>query len=192
MISIKNLTKVYNRSNIVFRDFGYNIDSNLFLLIGPNGSGKTTLINCITNYIRYRGNINFEGNISYLPGLRSFDDDVITKDLIKLFSRFYDTNLDKYIEYFGLKPYLKTKINDLSKGNKTRLFILCTLSKPANIYIFDEPTDGLDTSGKEKFINFCSDLSKSKLVIISTHDMGIIDKLRNASQILDLGVTKKC
>lgn len=192
MISIKNLTKIYNSKNVVYRNFSYNITNNLFLLIGPNGSGKTTLLNCITSYIRYKGKIDLKGVISYLPEIRDFDDDVIAIDLINLFNKFYKTDVSSYLNRLDFEKYKKTKINDLSKGNKTKLFLLCTLTKPSNIYIFDEPTDGLDIKGKDIFVDICRELSKSKRVIISTHDMGVVNQLKNESQILDLGKVEKC
>lgn len=191
MITISNLTKLYNKKTVVFKNFNYILSNNLCLLIGPNGSGKTTLLNCITDYIRYQGVINYNGCISYLPELRGFDEDVIANDLLKLISRFYQTNINEYLHKLNFEGFLTKRISDLSKGNKTKLYILSTLAKPADIFIFDEPTDGLDISAKEELINFCLELSKTHQVIISTHDLGVIDRLKNV-QILDLSKVEKC
>lgn len=190
MINITNLTKVYNSKTVVFRDFNYKFTGNLHLIVGPNGSGKTTLLNCITNYIRYKGKIELDGRISYLPEKRNFEPDIIAKDLIKLLSDVYSSNSEEHIMYLDFKSQLNKKIDDLSKGNKTKLFIICTMLKQAKIYIFDEPTDGLDIQSKHEFIEYCKRLSVNHQILISTHDMGVIDRLKQYSILLDLAKDK--
>ena len=170
----------------MFSNFNYDFSSNFHLVIGPNGSGKTTLLNCIANYIRYSGTIEVDGKISYLPEKRGFDDDFKVRDLITILSKAYGTDASRYIEDFSLSQYLNNNIYSLSKGNKTKLYILCTLLKPASTYIFDEPTDGLDLEMNRKFRDFCTKLALKKQVIVSTHDLGFIDRLKDKAMVLDL------
>jgi len=185
MIKISNLSKAYKK-NVVFENFSFQIEDNLVLLIGPNGSGKTTILNCINNHIKYCGDIQISGKISYLPEERGFEQDVIAKDLLNLFCKGYKTNVDKYLNQLEFAPQIDKPIAELSKGNLTKLFILCTLAKPCDIYIFDEPTDGLDKNSRENFILICKELSKTKSVIVSSHDLGFIDRMVNQAQVLNL------
>lgn len=190
MIRIKNLSKKYNGRVTVFSNFSYDIVNNLFLLIGSNGSGKTTLLNCIANHISYDGEIEVNGVMSYLPEKRAISEDVVTKDIIKLMERMYSTKADRYVNLLGLSPHLAQKYEELSHGNKTKLMVACTLLKPADVYVFDEPTNGLDLKSKEGFIRLCLFLSEEKRVVISTHDMGVIDKMKANAQVLNLDVQR--
>jgi len=185
MIECINLSKSYGKEE-VFRNFNYEFSGNFYLVIGPNGSGKTTLLNCIANYIRYSGSIKIDGKLSYLPEKRGFDDDFKVKDLINLLSKFYDTDASGYIKDFSLSQHMDKTISELSKGSKTKLYIICTLLKPASTYIFDEPTDGLDLEMNARFRKFCTNLALKKQIIVSTRDLGFIDRLIDNATMLDL------
>lgn len=183
-IIINNLSKSYNPKIKIFSHFNYIFSKQLYIITGRNGAGKSTLLNCIANYIRYNGTIQVNGKISYLPEKRNFDDDYKVKDLVNMLSKFYGHYPKSYLELFDLSKNMDKTIISLSNGNKTKLFILCTLMKPADIYLFDEPTNGLDLQMKEVFGRLCIELSKQKMVIISTHDRGLMIQLSKEAKVL--------
>ncbi len=62
----------------------------------------------------------------------------------------------------------------LSGGQKRRLAFARTLLRKADIYIFDEPTTGVDPDNVRLMIDVLQKLSKKKLVIVITHDPMLI------------------
>ncbi len=74
---------------------------------------------------------------------------------------------------------LKQKIGNLSKGMKTKLYLLLTLSLDVDLLLLDEPTLGLDIEFRKEFFNtilgeFFDD---NKTIIISTHQVEEIEHI---------------
>lgn len=67
--------------------------------------------------------------------------------------------------------------NNLSGGERQRLNLIRSLLKDSDIYIFDEPTNFLDSLNKQRFELIVERLlSKGKTVIVVTHDLSIIEE----------------
>lgn len=84
----------------------------------------------------------------------------------------------------GYDTLLKSGGNPLSGGQKRRLCLARTLLRDVAIYIFDEPTTGIDRETVKGIIDTLVALSKDKTVIIITHDREMIDR---AETLLTLG-----
>lgn len=65
---------------------------------------------------------------------------------------------------------LERRICDFSGGEKQKILFLCVLLKKAKLYIFDEPSAGLDNSSVELLKNCICKIAKQSIVIIVTHD----------------------
>ena len=61
------------------------------------------------------------------------------------------------------------------------------MSFEQDILIMDEPNQNLDIESEEKFFEKLSDLSKSKTIIMTLHDMNYIKKLADNLIVLDNG-----
>lgn len=72
----------------------------------------------------------------------------------------------------------------MSKGTLQKVNIIQSLLKNADIYIFDEPFNGLDTKSCTNFINILKKLKTHKTIIFTSHEYEIAQEL--ASHILDL------
>jgi ABC-2 type transport system ATP-binding protein len=97
-----------------------------------------------------------------------------------LYEIFYDRK-DKNELYANLmKEYQipNKRIGDLSKGNLQKLGLLQILSLDADIYLFDEPMDGLDDYAKKVFRDAIKEkLKENKLVLISLHNKSYFNEL---------------
>ena len=78
-------------------------------------------------------------------------------------------------------------IRDRSEGEKQKVFISRLMSFEQDILIMDEPNQNLDIESEKKFFEKLSDLSKSKTIIMTLHDMNYIKKLADNLIILDNG-----
>jgi ABC-2 type transport system ATP-binding protein len=73
------------------------------------------------------------------------------------------------IERLGLGPVVDQVIETLSKGFRRRVGLAQALIHDPQVLILDEPTDGLDPNQKHEVRRLINELSKDKLVIVSTH-----------------------
>ncbi|WP_453991554.1 ATP-binding cassette domain-containing protein [Bacillus nitroreducens] len=80
-----------------------------------------------------------------------------------------ETELLKYLNYFGLEGSLDKKIGSLSHGSKRKIVIICSLLFPNEYLILDEPTLGFDSTSTYNFFELIKKLNKT--IIISTHEI---------------------
>ena len=73
------------------------------------------------------------------------------------------------IERLALAPVIEQVIETLSKGFRRRVGLAQALIHDPQVLILDEPTDGLDPNQKHEVRRLINELSKDKLVIVSTH-----------------------
>ncbi|MDE7385286.1 MAG: ATP-binding cassette domain-containing protein [Anaeroplasmataceae bacterium] len=146
----------------------------LYLFVGENGSGKSTTIKLISHVIF---NSSKEGKIIndfkrmvYLPDKRSYPKLLTVETYLKYYLPVAPS--DKELELWMKKYHLPNKkIGSLSKGMLQKLGILQTILNAGDLYLFDEPTDGLDVDSIQLFKKDIKELlCQKKTIIISTHN----------------------
>ena len=149
-------------------------------MVGNNGSGKSTFIKCLLKLIKYEGNVEDQNiSYSYCPEKLIFPDYLTIGDFLSLFGKVKNIDkeslsvkLDYYYNKFNLREHLDKYLIKLSKGTKQKLLIILTLMVDADVYIFDEPLNGLDRTTRRTFYEELRKLHQaSKIVIISTHHL---------------------
>ncbi len=185
VLEINNLNKSYEGFGL--RDINMTLEAGTITgFIGPNGAGKTTTIKSILNLLNFE-----QGSISIL-GMDSIKDEMAIKPLLGIVLEngyFYDHfTLDKmkkliapmfpnwdedlyqsYQKKFQLPG--KKRIRDLSRGMRMKYTISLALSHGAELFIFDEPTAGLDALVRKELMDILRELvcDHSKTVLMSTH-----------------------
>mgnify|MGYP001317242541 CR=1 FL=1 len=207
-LELKNINFAYG-NNYVFENLNYKISStskNITLIFGKNGSGKSTLINLLTGILKPLGGeciynskkLNFE-NLINLTSLSAQDTILFNGTLKENITMNFFSNKEKVdedlllrvIKLADLEIFIESfsdKINhhisdggkNLSGGQKQRIGFARALYKNSKILILDEPSNNLDTKGKETLIENILEISKEKKIIIATHDKDLI-KLNNIS-----------
>jgi len=76
---------------------------------------------------------------------------------------------DIVVERLQLAPVINQVVETLSKGFRRRVGLAQALIHDPQVLILDEPTDGLDPNQKHEVRRLINELSKDKLVIVSTH-----------------------
>lgn len=199
MIRLENLSKYYKSENNISLGLSkINIEFNnkeFIAITGESGSGKSTLLNVISGIDSYEeGELYFDGlqtshyditdwenyrkeNISFvfqnygLIDSYTVYENVLTALIINNFDiQYAEKRSLEIIQQVGLNNHISHKATKLSGGQKQRLAIARAIAKDSKILVADEPTGNLDTTTGKEIIALLKEISKTKLVIIVTHD----------------------
>lgn len=193
MLRIEELNRKFSEFSI--KNISFEVPKGYICgLIGENGAGKSTLIKMITGLYSkdsgavYVDGLNFdeeEARIKDMLGLvmdeMMFEENMTAESVEKLYGRFYskfDRNLFySYIEKFNLPK--NKKLKKLSKGMKIKFQLAFALSHDAKLFLFDEPTAGLDTEFRKEFLNICTELiaDGERTMLFSTHLTEDLDRV---------------
>lgn len=178
MYKLEYITKKY-KDNIVLNNISLELnESNLYILTGINGSGKSTLIKIIAKIIfKNSGNIISDESIAYLPDKYNLPSLMSVKRFIIEVLNLYRIKEDyrKIMEKFELPNKL---IGSLSKGNYQKLGLFFLFYNNKDIYVLDEPLDGLDDFAKGLFKELIKEkLEQNKKIIISLHNKNMFNDL---------------
>ena len=159
-------------------------------LLGPNGSGKTTLIKLMNGIIRpTKGDIYIDGKkpgvytksiVSYLPDRTYFADWMTTRDMVNMFSEFYD-DFDRYKAEkmcASLNINMGDRIKTMSKGTKEKVQLILVMSRKADLYLLDEPIAGVDPAARDYILTtIINNYNEEGTVVISTHLISDIERI---------------
>lgn len=198
MLEVKNLYKDYrsktgvtvhalNGVSIKFRKTG------LVFIVGKSGCGKSTLLNVLGGLDKPDGGeiiINGTSSLKFKPS--DFDSYRNTYvgfvfqeyNLLKDFSvganvalalelqskRATNESVNDILKTVDLDGYGARRINELSGGQKQRVAIARALVKDPEIILADEPSGALDSQNAKQLFDTLKKLSKTKLVIVVSHD----------------------
>jgi len=84
---------------------------------------------------------------------------------------------DATIDYLGLTEHADSFPDMLSGGQQQRVQVARTLATGANVLLLDEPTVGLDVESSESALRYIkSRVGNGSLVVISSHDLGLLER----------------
>ena len=216
MIQIKEIGFKYPGSkHLVFSKFSLELkENNIYGLLGKNGTGKSTLLYLISGLLRQQqGTILVDGisaqdrkaemlkDIFMVP--EEFElPNVSLATYVKMNQEFYPNFsqevLDSCLKDFDLP--LSLKLNELSMGQKKKVFMSFALATGTRFLLMDEPTNGLDIPSKSQFRKvIANNMTEDRTLIISTHQVHDVESLldhiiiMNQSQLLlDASVSDIC
>lgn len=175
----------FKNSSVEFKDQEFIIhDKGIHLVSGFNGVGKTTIIKRIV-YSESKNKshkIKAKDVFTYVSQDASDLNLTIENYIFRYNTQELDTKLlNELLVKFKLDEIdLKRKTNHLSGGELTKLHIISGLIKKDRIVILDEPTNNLDDESVETLTKIIEDLSKTRSIVIVSHDIRLkFDKVYN-------------
>lgn len=209
-LKVENLAFGYRQEKEILKDINFQLESGeaLFLL-GPNGTGKTTLLKCINHILKpKRGQVRINGEdvadlsparrakkVGYVP---QYNHDVFSVSVIdtilmgriafagyKLGAEDKDIVFD-IIEKLKLETFAFKNINEMSGGERQRVFIARALAQEPEIILLDEPTSSLDLKNQMFTLELITELVHSKGLgaIMSIHDLNLTSLYADKAIIL--------
>lgn len=204
-LDIKGVTKTYG-SQKALNNVSFSVSSPGILgFLGPNGAGKSTMMKIITGFLPYdSGRVEVLGmdvsvnptqvkrRIGYLPEHNPLYPDMYVKEFLDFCVRLYQIKnplkkVRDIIGRVGLEKEMHKKIRALSKGYKQRVGLAQAIIHNPEIIILDEPTSGLDPNQVVEIRNLIKEISKEKLVMLSTHIMQEVEILCTSVIIIHQG-----
>ena len=205
MLKLKDIKKDYVSGNTIVQALkGINIEfreSEFVSILGQSGGGKTTLLNIIGGLDRYTsGDVIINGkstkdfkdrdwdayrnysigfvfqNYNLIPHQTVLSNVELALTLSGTSKKERKERAIKALEDVGLKEKIYKKPNQLSGGQMQRVAIARALVNNPDIILADEPTGALDTKTSVQVMEILKEISKTKLVIMVTHNPDLAEK----------------
>jgi len=203
IMEIKSLSKNFGKVQAL-NDVNLAIPKGRIIgLLGKNGAGKSTLMRCMLGFLKYDGEIFYHGkklehndsnifrNVAFIPDVSALDDRLTVAQTIAYIKgvnpSWNDRKADNLLEKSDLP--LKQKVKTLSKGMKTKLYLLLVLSLDVEFLLLDEPTIGLDIVFRKEFFNTILGefYDETKTILISTHQVDEVENILQDIIFIDKG-----
>jgi ATPase subunit of ABC transporter with duplicated ATPase domains len=213
MILLQNISFGFPGGNLLFNHINLTIQSSAkSALVGSNGMGKSTLLKIIAGEIQpLNGNINIQGNIFYVPQMFGNYTHLTIAECLKIDKKlqalqkitngevdeiYFETLNDDWdieercqhaLEHWGLHNFeLHQKLEGLSGGQKTKVFLAGIQINHPDIIILDEPTNHLDSEGR-KLLYDLIDKTNATVVIVS-HDRTLLNLVDTIFELSNQGI----
>ena len=157
-------------------------DAHIYGLLGPNGSGKSTWMKMAAGLIvPDEGEMRLDGvkisaetkkHIAYMPTEGYFYSYMKIKDAGRYYQDFFDDFDTQQFEKLtaDMDLEMNMKVRNLSSGMMAKLKIAVTLSRKAELYLLDEPLNGIDLLARDEVVNtILTNMSDNASVVISSH-----------------------
>lgn len=179
---VENLTKKYLLKQALDQ-FSVTFERGTIVgLLGPNGSGKTTFMRIAAGLLQpTSGRIIVDNakvgsgskeRIAFMPTESHLYDTMTIEQMIRFHNKFYkDYNVVKANQLVTtLTLNSKQRIKSLSTGQKGRLKVALTMCREADVYLFDEPLNGLDPISRDMILDMlAAQVDDKKCIVISSH-----------------------
>ncbi len=203
VIEIDHLTKYYGKNRGV-EDVSLRVEKgDIFGFLGPNGAGKSTTIRSMLGFLKFsQGSIRILGmdsvkehekilrNVGYMPSENWFYGAMRVEDVIKYAAEVRRLDCSKEAEKLceRLKVDRKKRIKELSLGNRKKVSIVCAMQHKPKLFIFDEPTGGLDPLMQRTFFELIEEYVKEGTTcLLSTHVLTEVNKYCRHAAIMREG-----
>jgi len=197
MLSIQNLSKFFGKKTILDAIQLQCKPGEINGIVGENGAGKTTLFKCITGLESYQGEIkyattNIKNTIGFLETNPKFLSKITGKEYLQLLCNarsiksvnFEETNIFD----LPLQQYAET----YSTGMKKKLALTGVLLQNNEIFILDEPFNGVDIQSNIIIKELLKKLKeKGKIVLLSSHIFSTLQDTCDHLHYLKAGKIKK-
>lgn len=202
MITIKNVSKSFGKSEVL-KDINLSVDkSNVVALIGPSGAGKSTLIRTInaleeidqgeiivedvsihqkgTDINKVRTHIGFVfQSFNLYPFLTALENVTIAPIKVKGIEKEKAVVKGKeLLTSLGLEDKFDVYPSKLSGGQQQRVAIARALAMEPHVMLFDEPTSALDPEMVQEVLDAIRKLADDGMtMVVVTHEMGFAKEI---------------
>lgn len=204
LVCLENVTKSYGKRTVIHSLDMVLREGECVALAGHNGAGKSTVMKLILGLISpSKGEVRLLGkqasgsqsvklrfDIGYLPEVVSLYPNLTGQETLDFYAKLKQVKGTSYRDLLGkvgIAGAAKQRVNTYSKGMRQRLALAQTLLGEPKIFLFDEPTTGLDPASRQQFYDIIRELrTQGATILLCTHALteleGNIDRVMVMNQ----------
>ena len=214
MISLQNVTKIYDNGTQALKNVSLEIEKGEFVfIVGSSGSGKSTLLKALLKeveptsgkiyingediseisrkevpYLRRKMGVVFQDS-RLLPSKTVYDNIAFAMQVLEAPPREIRRTVPAIISMVGLTKKAKAYPNQLSGGEQQRVALARAIINKPPVLLADEPTGNLDPDTAWEIINLLKDINmRGTTVVVATHAKEIVDTMKQRVVTLKKGV----
>ncbi len=190
-IDAEDITIAYHDKPVIW-DVDFQVPPGIMMaIVGPNGAGKSTLLKGILGLVGLTaGQVNIFGDsyknqrklVGYVPQRTAVDWDfpttVLDVVLMGTYGRLgwikrpgkkeiYQAN--EALEKVGMRDFSNRQISQLSGGQQQRVFLARALTQDAELFLMDEPFQGVDAATERTIIAILKELKNAGKTVVAVH-----------------------
>jgi ABC-type multidrug transport system ATPase subunit len=181
-------------------------DGEVVGIAGPNGAGKSTLIALMLGLVSpTSGRVRLSGSaprdfaeqigVGYLPELIPLNPLWPAEQALRRFAVLggvpaadVQNRVNDVIERVGLAEHRRKRCKQLSKGNLQKVGLAQSLLRDERVYVFDEPTHGLDPVWSQQFREIIQQLRRpDRCMLVASHNLDELERICDRVVIIDRG-----
>ncbi len=213
MISLKNVSKIYENGTVALNDISLEIEKGEFVfIVGSSGSGKSTLIKMllketdpskgsikidstdVTNlrrkeipYLRRKIGVVFQ-DFRLLPSKTVYENVAFAMQVVEASPKSIRRSVPTILSMVGLNKKIKAYPNQLSGGEQQRVALARAMVNRPPILLADEPTGNLDPETAWEIMGLLKDINlRGTTVVIATHAKDIVNEMKQRVITLQKG-----
>ena len=190
-IDAEDITIAYHDKPVIW-DVDFQVPPGIMMaIVGPNGAGKSTLLKGVLGLIKLTaGQVNIFGDtyqkqrklVGYVPQRTAVDWDFPTTVLDVVLMGTYGRlgwikrpgkkeiyQATEALEKVGMREYSHRQISQLSGGQQQRVFLARALTQDAELFLMDEPFQGVDAATERTIITILKELKSAGKTIVAVH-----------------------
>ena len=214
MFILHGISFGFPEGDLLFDSLHLTIPSNSkSALVGSNGTGKSTLLKIVAGLIKPRnGNVNIEGDIFYVPQIFGNFNSATIAQCLRIDKKlealqkitagemkeiYFETlNDDWDIEercQSALRDWqledlsLQQRLDSLSGGQKTKVFLTGIQINRPDIILLDEPTNHLDLVSRNILYDFIK--KNNATILVVSHDRALLNLMDTIFEISNQGIS---
>ncbi len=213
MLILQNLSYQHENKSMLFQNISFTINNqDKIALVGNNGIGKSTLLKIITGKLQsYSGQI-IQNSVPYfvpqlfgqfndltiaealavkdkIKSLKEILEGIVTEENLQLLDDDWtiEDRCGEALSYWQLQDLdLDKKMETLSGGQKTKVFLAGIMIHEPNLVLLDEPSNHLDFAGRKLLYDFIQSTSSSLLIV--SHDRKLLNLLNKTFEMSKNGI----
>ena len=182
------------------------------VITGPNGSGKTTLFSCLMGLIPpssgtvkvagfdlYQDEVEVHRRMASVLDVPRFYTELTAWEHLEFIASANSMEKEeiesrgkKVFEDLGLWEARNLFPHNYSRGMRLKLGLAMAFIRPFDVLLLDEPTSALDIDSVDLLIDMLRGFrEKDKTILLSTHDLRLIDSLADRRFFINTGIIKE-
>ncbi|CAA7194677.1 ribosomal protection-like ABC-F family protein [Chryseobacterium potabilaquae] len=214
MLFLHDISFGFPAGNLLFNSINITLSSHTkSALVGSNGMGKSTLLKMMAYQIEpLSGNVHVQGEVFYIPQMFGNFNDLTVAECLKINTKLealqkitngevdevyfeilnddwdIEERCQQALQYWKLENIdIHQKLESLSGGQKTKVFLAGIQINEPDIILLDEPTNHLDKEARNLLYDFIQKTSST--IVIVSHDRTLLNLVDTIFELSNQGIS---